>query len=72
MLQIDVYCANIATLSCCRSKRNAAAKGVEGAVAAAGSAGLLACLGGGRQGLCPGVAKPGQISMSLQAMKSVH
>ena len=32
---IYVYCANIATLSCRRSKRNAAAAGVEGAAAAA-------------------------------------
>ena len=51
MLQIDVYCANIATLSCCRSKRNAAMKGVEGAVAAAGRAAAWAGAGlGGAPG----------------------
>ena len=62
----------VATLSCRRSKRNAAAAGLEGAAAAAGRAGLLACLGGDRPGWRPGVAKPGRIRMSLRAMKSVH
>ena len=47
MLHIDVYRANIATLSCSRSKRNAAASGLEGAAAAAGRAGLLAGPGWG-------------------------
>ena len=41
-----VYSSNIATLSCSRSKRNAAAAEEEGAAAAVGLARLLACLGG--------------------------
>ena len=72
MLHIDVYCASIATFACSRSKRNAAAAGLEGAAAAAGSAGLRADPGGDRPGRRPGVAKPGRIRMSLRAMKSVH
>ena len=63
MLQIDVYCANIAPLSCRRSKRNAAAAEAEGAAAAARRR---------RAGRRPGVAIPGRIRMTLQAMKSVH
>ena len=46
MLHIDVYCAKIATLSCSRSKRNAAAAEAEGAAAAAGRAGWRAGPGG--------------------------
>ena len=74
MLHIDVYCANlnIATLTCCRSKRNAVAAGMEGVAAAAERAGLRAGPGGDRPGRRPGVAKPGRIRMSLRAMKSVH
>ena len=59
MLHIYVYCANIATLSCSRSKRNAAAKGLKGEEAATGCAGLLAYQGGDLPGRRPMVTKPG-------------
>ena len=67
MLHIDVYCANVVTLSCSRSKRHAAAAAAEGAAAAAGRAGRRAGPGGGpAQSL--GVTIPGRIRMSLQAI----
>ena len=54
MSHIDVYRANIVTLSCSRSKRNAAAAaGLEGAATAAGRAGLRAGLGWGQARAAP-------------------
>ena len=72
MLHTDVYCANIATLSCNRRKRNAAAAEAEGqrrlrVVPAGGPARARA--GRGRR---PEVAIPGRIRMSLLIMKSAH
>ena len=58
MLHIDVYYANIATLSCRRSKRNAAAAGLEGAAAAAGRAGLRVGPGGTGPSGAPGSPNP--------------
>ena len=71
---IYVYSANIATLSCSRSKRDAVVADKEAggggcrACRAAAWWGGPVCLSGRR----PGVAIPGRISMSLQAIKSVH
>ena len=72
MLHIHVYSANIATLSCRRSKRNAT--DVKGAATAAGRA--VRRLGGAGRWAGPGGARfaiPGRIRMSLRARrKSAH
>ena len=71
MLHIRVCSANIATLSCRRSKRNAAeAEGwglLLGVPAAARWGGPV-----GWSRLCPRFAIPGRILMSLRAIKSAH
>ena len=53
MLHTDVYCAKIATLSCSRSRRNAAAAEEDGAEATAGRAGWRAGPGGGQARAVP-------------------
>ena len=71
MLHIDVYSAIIATLSCRRSKRNAAADGLEGAQGRRRLRGVQGC-GPAQVGAGQGSAKPWWTRMSLRAMKSVH